>query len=139
MKLDTLLRSHKPQMHVLLAGESEVCDALGALERSSEGRAVCRVIRGRKATTEQAFFDECAAAWQFPYYFGENWDAVNDCLGDLQWLPAEAYLFCVARAVHLLEKESSEVLLKFLSIFQRLAADWAQSTSGQPAKVFHVL
>src|ERR1700730_8260575 len=135
MKLDTLLRSHKPQMHVLLAGESEVCDALGALERSSEGRAVCRVIRGRKATTEPAFFDECAAAWQFPYYFGENWDAFEECLADLEWLPAEAYMFCVTQGIHLLEKEPSEQQVRLLSLLQRVAREWGQSTAIRPAKV----
>ena len=97
MKLDPLLRSHEPWLHVLLASESDACNALWALERSSEGRAVCRVVRGHKATTEPAFFDECAAAWQFPYYFGENWDAFEECLTDLEWLPAEAYVFCVTQ------------------------------------------
>ncbi len=103
MKLDSFLRSREPWLHVLLAGESDACDALWALERSSEKRTVCRVVRGHKATTKPAFFDECAAAWQFPYYFGENWDAFEECLTDLQWLPAEAYVFCVTRAVHLLD------------------------------------
>ena len=64
MNLDPLLRSREPWLHVLPAGESDVCDALWALERSTEGRAVCRLIRGHKATMEPAFFDECAAAWQ---------------------------------------------------------------------------
>src|SRR5437870_4882553 len=65
MKLDSLLRSREPWLHVLLAPESVACDALWSLERSSEKRTVCRVVRGHKATTKPAFFDECAAAWQF--------------------------------------------------------------------------
>jgi len=139
MKLDKLLRSPEPWLHVLLAGESDVCDALWALERSSEGRAVCRIVRGHKATTEPAFFDECAAAWQFPYYFGENWDAFEECLTDLEWLPAEAYVFCVTQGVHLLEKERSEQQHRALLMLQRVAEEWGQSTPSRPAKVFHVL
>src|SRR5216683_2738532 len=139
MKLDPLLRSHEPWQHVLLAGESEVCDALWALERSSEKRTVCRVIRGHKATTKPAFFDECAAAWQFPYYFGENWDAFEECLTDLQWLPAEAYVFCVTQAVHLLEKEPSDQQDRLLFVLQRIAKGRGQSTPSRPAPVFHVL
>jgi Barstar (barnase inhibitor) len=139
MKLDPLLQSHEPWLHVLLAGESDACDALWALERSSEKRTVCRVVRGHKATTKPAFFDECAAAWQFPCYFGENWDAFDECLTDLQWLPAEAYVFCVTGAVHLLEKESSEQQQRLLSVLQGIAKEWGQATPSRPAKVFHVL
>jgi hypothetical protein len=139
MKLDPLLRSREPWLHVLLAGESDVCDALWALDRSSKGRAVCRVVRGHKATTEPAFFDECAAAWQFPYYFGENWDAFDECLTDLQWLPAEAYVLCVTQAIHLLEKEPSDRQHRLLLVLQRIAKEWGQSTPTRAAKVFHVL
>jgi RNAse (barnase) inhibitor barstar len=48
---------------------------------------VVRGIRGRKARTLEGFFDEFAAAFQFPYYFGENWAAFRDCVTDLDWLP----------------------------------------------------
>ena len=139
MKLDALLRTREPWLHVLVAGESDACDALWALERSSEKRTVCRVVRGHKATTKPAFFDECAAAWQFPYYFGENWDAFEECLTDLQWLLAEAYVFCVTRAVHLLEKEPSDQQQRLLLVLQQIAKEWGQATSNRPAAMFHVL
>ena len=52
--------------------------------------------------TLDALFDEMAAAFQFPYYFGENWDALDECLADLSWLPAAGYVILI--------RESSEVL-----------------------------
>jgi hypothetical protein len=139
MKLDSLLRSHEPCLHVVRATESEACDTLWALERSTGRRVVCRVVRGRKSATEAAFFDECAAAWQFPYYFGENWDAVEECLADLEWLPGEAYVFHVAQAAHLLEKEPGDRQVRLLALLQRVAKEWGQSTPSRPAKAFHVL
>jgi RNAse (barnase) inhibitor barstar len=33
-----------------------------------------------------------ADALEFPWWFGQNWDALADCLGDLEWLPAEGYV-----------------------------------------------
>jgi hypothetical protein len=39
-----------------------------------------------------------AKAFRFPDYFGENWDALDECLRDLDWLPAPGYVFFVKRA-----------------------------------------
>jgi len=39
-----------------------------------------------------------AAALQFPYYFGENWDADARLLADLAWLNADAMVICIADA-----------------------------------------
>jgi hypothetical protein len=138
MNLDPLLQCHEPWLHLLVAGESDACNALWALQKSSHSHAQCRVARGHKATTEAALFDECAAAWQFPYYFGENWDAFEECITDLEWLPAKAYVFFVNRAIHLLEKEPKERFDLLLSVLQNSAKEWGQPTYGHPAK-FHVL
>lgn len=59
-------------------------------------------IRGGKSRHVGAFFDEAAAALQFPYYFGENWDAFWDCLTDLSWLPGAGHLLVVDEADQLL-------------------------------------
>jgi hypothetical protein len=42
-------------------------------------------IRGKRCTTRASLFQECAAALQFPDYFGDNWDALEECITDLEW------------------------------------------------------
>lgn len=42
--------------------------------------------------------DRFAAALRFPDWFGRNWDALADCLGDLSWLPADGYLLLLDHA-----------------------------------------
>jgi RNAse (barnase) inhibitor barstar len=37
--------------------------------------------------SKAALLDEIASALAFPDWFGRNWDALDDCLGDLSWLP----------------------------------------------------
>lgn len=38
-------------------------------------------------SSKAALLDEIASALAFPDWFGRNWDALDDCLGDLSWLP----------------------------------------------------
>lgn len=38
-------------------------------------------------------------------YFGENWDALNDCLNDLDWLGGGAYLLMITDADQMLADE----------------------------------
>ena len=61
-------------------------------------------VRGNKSLDEAHFFDEVAAALQFPYYFGENWDAVWDCITDLNWLRGSSFLIVFDSAEHLLSQ-----------------------------------
>jgi RNAse (barnase) inhibitor barstar len=42
--------------------------------------------------TDKELFAVVASAMQFPDYFGHNWDALDECLCDMDWLPAEGYL-----------------------------------------------
>ena len=39
-----------------------------------------------------------ATALRFPDWFGHNWDALADCLGDLSWWPADGYLLLLDHA-----------------------------------------
>ena len=103
MDLSHLTHTAAPWFHLLAAAPADARNKLRALERHS-GKVAVRFIRGRKATTWTAFFDELAAALQFPDYFGENWDAVNDCLGDLEWIHADAIVLCLLDGDKLLAK-----------------------------------
>ena len=43
-------------------------------------------VRGARCTDDQAVFREISAAFQFPWYFGMNAAACDECLCDLSWL-----------------------------------------------------
>ncbi len=73
-------------------------------------------VRGTKSPDDGRFFDELAAALQFPYYFGQNWDAVWDCITDLNWLKGSSFLIVFDSAEHLLSQSDRGfvILLKVL-------------------------
>ena len=83
-----------------------------------------RVCRGGKMRTVNALFDEISAAFQFPFYFGENWAALEDCLADLSWFDADGYVLCIFSA-HLILEFDSEGVSCFYQMLSRISSGWA--------------
>jgi hypothetical protein len=57
----------------------------------SEGEwhdVVARIPVPARVMRKEALFTILADGLSFPEYFGENWDAFEECLRDLSWLPA---------------------------------------------------
>ena len=104
-----------------------------------------RSVRGPKARTGEALFDEFSAALQFPYYFGENWPAFNECLADLDWLSARTgFVVVVYEAAQLLQDEPPEEMAAFVRAIQNAAATFGQPVDDgewwdRPALPFHVV
>jgi len=73
------------------------------------------VLDGATLPDGPALFRSLAAGLRFPGYFGSNWNALDECLHDLEWLTDGAILLAVRNAQRLLEAEP-EGLGTFLSI-----------------------
>ena len=63
------------------------------------GLALWRVDIGR-AHDNPGFIGLVAKALAFPDWFGGNWDAFEDCLGDLSWHPAPGYVLLLEHGKH---------------------------------------
>jgi RNAse (barnase) inhibitor barstar len=98
-----------------------------------------RQIHGKKCGTAAGVFNEFSRALDFPDYFGHNWDALEECLADLEWIPAKGYVLLVteAQAVIPEDEEDYETLLEVLS---DAGEAWSkgQTADGRRAP-FHVL
>jgi RNAse (barnase) inhibitor barstar len=70
-------------------------------------KATVRIVRGRRCRTGPALFQEWAAALQFPSYFGDNWDAFEECLTDREWLPGRLHVVLLTEVPHVLEDEEA--------------------------------
>ncbi|HEX6817569.1 MAG TPA: barstar family protein [Ktedonobacterales bacterium] len=105
---------------------------------------VVRTIRGRKCRTYRAFFDEVGAALQFPHYFGENFNAFNDCITDLEWLPGSAYLLLFADAELVLCEENFDAFIALARHLARAGEEWWRHPNdhfprNRPPTPFHAL
>ncbi len=65
-----------------------------------------------------------AAALQFPGWFGDNWDALADALGDLSWLPAAGHLVLLDHAQDWREAAPGD-FETLLDILDEAAGRWA--------------
>ena len=106
MDVKTLTRPSGPWLHAAIGDPCDIVDSLRALD--AKGTLTARVIRGSKAETESKFFDEIAAALQFAPDFGENWDALLDCLSDTHWSNAKALVVCILDGSRLLHMTSPD-------------------------------
>ncbi len=63
---------------------------------------------GQEVTDQESLFRVLAATLKFPEYFGGNWDAVVDCLRDVQAIGARRGLVLVLHHARVLWREAPE-------------------------------
>jgi len=104
-----------------------------------------RAVRGSKTRTRRALLDEFSAALQFPYYFGENWPAFNECLADLDWLSVSTgVVVLVYEAAQVLADEHPGDMAAFVRAVQNAGFVFGQPVEegewwDRPALPFHVV
>jgi RNAse (barnase) inhibitor barstar len=111
-----------------------------SLVRPPTGFAL-KVIKGAKCQTTAGLLTECARALDFPDYFGHNWDALEECLADLEWLPAKGYILLITDAAQVLPDDEEEYET-FLEILRDAGEAWGSGQAGMGARratPFHVL
>ena len=110
-----------------------------------EAGLTVRCVRGRKMSRFAGLMDEFSAALQFPYYFGENWSAFQECLGDMDWLPPGAGLVIVVTgASSVLTDDSPAELRTLVHTLVGAAAKYAEPVADgewwdRSAIPFHVV
>ena len=99
-----------------------------------------RTIDGRRGRTKRGVLNELAKALEFPAGSGRNWDALEEMLADLEWLPAKGYLLVVTSADELLVEDPDDYET-FIDIVKTVAKEWAIPQRGESARAavaFHV-
>lgn len=77
-------------------------------------------IRGELCQTIEDFFREVSSSMRFPYYFGRNWAAFDECIQDLEWLKFTSILIVVENFNLVFQSENNvstnkDLLIKHLS------------------------
>ena len=102
------------------------------------GGFVLKVLRGDKCRTPAGLFTEFAKVLNFPDYFGQNWDALEECLADLEWLPAKGYVLLLTAAEMILP-DDEEDYATFLEVLSDAGEAWGSGMEAKRPKPFHVV
>jgi RNAse (barnase) inhibitor barstar len=139
MDVHSLFRTTPPYLHLWTASPSDAYEFARSIQQAPGRQAIVRLIRGAKSRTAAGLFDEFGAALQFPDYFGENWDALLDCLRDLEWLTADAYLLVVTEGELVLDREVKQ-FKTLVEVLAEAAEEWAKAEDSQGVvRPFHIV
>ena len=102
-----------------------------AIEDALRGSRISFARIALKDVTEKsALLRRIAVTLGFPGWFGENWDALEDCLTDLSWRGGEGHVLAVEGFQFLPDDEVGELIDVMISA--------AQFWAGQGAPFFAV-
>ena len=85
---------------------------------------VFRVDLG-KARDQETLLAAIGRDMAFPEWFGYNWDALADSLGDLGWRPAEGYLVVLEHCDRM-HARANDDLITALHVFEAAATEWRE-------------
>jgi hypothetical protein len=98
--------------------------------RAADARDIDAALQGSKlflkridlagAAGKKAMLERIARALDFPDWFGGNWDALEDCLGDLSWTRAEGHVLLFADA------PATDARATLVDVLRSTAAAWAE-------------
>jgi hypothetical protein len=126
MSPDPLAHPSPPWVHLLVTDDQE------AVPPAPPGFAV-RTLQGGRCRTKARLLDELARALAFPPHFGQSWDALEDCLTDLEWLPAAGYRLVVVAADRLLARDPA-AYATFVALVRDVGAAWGTAATGHPGR-----
>ncbi|WHZ23971.1 MAG: Barstar, ribonuclease (Barnase) inhibitor [Nitrospira sp.] len=128
MSITALQSIKKPWAHLLVHAEGQPLDKI----LSVPSHFLTKTVSGKKCKTKAGLLAEFSRVFSFPEYFGHNWDALEECLADLDWLPATGYLVVVTDADQVLTKPDEEDDFEtFVEILNEAGEAWSLKESDE--------
>lgn len=137
MRVDELLAPSWRCVHFLDAGEA------AALERPLADSSLLVVdVDATDLLTDERLLRTLGEVFRFPDYYGQNYSALDECLRDLDWLPAPGYVLRMAGAQQLW-RDAPVVGGNLLRTWTFCAEYWSARQAGNhvqpPPTPFHLL
>jgi RNAse (barnase) inhibitor barstar len=86
------------------------------------GYEIC-IIDGRNVKQKADLLNIISQEMRFPSYFGHNWDALDECLRDLSWLPSKGYIVQFFYPEYFLKNSPRDFEI-FLGVIKSANVEW---------------
>jgi len=96
-------------------------DLNGVYRLSQAGLDFKPALDGHDLLDKQAFLAAIGRVFNFPEYYGENWDALEECLSDMSWHTGP-----IALLIDHADAIPASVMSTFLDIFTSTAEYWTE-------------
>ena len=96
---------------------------------AKRGGFACFHIDGKNIQRKEQLLNHVATALHFPKSFGHNWDALEECLTDLEWVDAEGYVLYYDHIDGLLETHPDQ-FETLIEILRDVVASWKAEDSA---------
>lgn len=109
------------QLDIIVATKIAPSELYTLMYKAEFDGAFVAHIRGKMCRTLDDFFCEISSSMRFPWYFGWNWAAFDECMTDLEWLCFSRLLIIIDDYDLLFQEEciqetSINLLYKHLSV-----------------------
>lgn len=85
-------------------------------------------IEGKDIASKTDFLKASAKAMSFPEHFGNNWDAFEDCITDLDWVAANGYILLYTQPENFARNNPSEWATA-IDIFRSAVEYWQETNT----------
>ena len=82
-------------------------------------------VDGKNIARKEQLLNHAATALHFPDHFGHNWDALEECLTDLEWVDADGYVIYYDHIDGLLEAHPDQ-FETLIEILRDSVAQWKE-------------
>ena len=83
------------------------------------------VVDGKKIERKEQLLNHLSVTLRFPKDFGHNWDALEECLADLEWVDGEGYVIYYDHIDPLLEAHPDQ-FETLVEIVRDAVASWKE-------------
>ncbi|MFZ7133299.1 MAG: barstar family protein [Eubacteriales bacterium] len=139
---DNFLKVDSPTVYITHVTQGSVNSYVDKLKIGLMNKSYTATISGDLIKNKQDILETFKQIFQFPDYFGNNWDALEECINDLSWLNSKAYLLILINPDKMQLNEQDMQLL--FSILLNSAHNWKQGRYFNrnfitPPTPFHLL
>lgn len=106
--------------------KTEIFRTIHQYHNISEAEYLKVSLQGKNSQTVNNFFDEISRKLLFPDYFGRNFNALDECLSDLEWLNFKGLCIFIEQPHLFLCQEPEDILRYVIEIFTKSSDEWQQ-------------